>query len=198
MLMPMPADNQVHPPLGGRDYGTTLWRPTEHAVREAKITRFAGWLRDHGGPDLSGYDELWRWSVDEPEAFWASVWHHFEVLGRLGDGPVLSGGPMPDVRWFAGTTLNYARNALRTAGTQPGRTAVIYRSEAGRSGTLSYGELAAEVARVRGGLRELGVTRGDRVAAYAPNIPEALIGLLAAASLGAVWSSCSPRAFTPP
>ena len=114
------------------------------------------------------------------------------MLGHRGDGPVLAGGPMPDVTWFAGATLNYARNALRTAGTRPGRTAVIYRSEAGRSGTLSYGELAAEVARVRAGLRALGVTRGDRVAAYLPNIPEALIGLLAAASLGAIWSSCSP------
>jgi acetoacetyl-CoA synthetase len=196
MLMPMPtdepADDQVTAVAGGRDYGAPLWRPTERTIREARITGYAGWLRDAGGPDLRGYDELWRWSVAEPEAFWASLWRHFDVLGHLGDGPVLAGGPMPDVRWFEGTRLNYARNALRTAVTEPGRTAVIYRSEAGRSGTLSYGELAAEVARVRAGLRALGVTRGDRVAAYVPNIPEALIGLLAAASLGAIWSSCSP------
>jgi acetoacetyl-CoA synthetase len=192
MLMPMPTDDQARFPLGGRDYGDTLWRPTERTAAEARITRYAAWLRENGGPGLRGYDELWRWSVDEPGTFWASLWRHFDVLGRLGDGPVLSGGPMPDVSWFGGTTLNYARNALRTAGTQPGKTAVIYRSEAGRGGTLSYGELAAEVARVRSGLRALGVTQGDRVAAYAPNIPEALIGLLAAASLGAVWSSCSP------
>ena len=195
MLMPMPtdepADEQVTALLG-RDYGAPLWRPTERTIREARITGYAGWLRDAGGPDLGGYDELWRWSVAEPEAFWVSLWRHFDVLGHLGDGPVLAGGPMPDVRWFEGTTLNYARNALRTAASDPGRTAVIYRSEAGRSGTLSYGELAAEVARVRAGLRALGVTRGDRVAAYVPNIPEALIGLLAAASLGAIWSSCSP------
>jgi acetoacetyl-CoA synthetase len=196
MLIPMPtdepADDQVTAVVGGRDYGVPLWRPTERTIRDARITGYAGWLRDTGGPDLRGYDELWRWSVAEPEAFWASMWRHFDVLGHLGDGPVLAGGPMPDVRWFEGTTLNYARNALRTAATQPGRTAVIYRSEAGRSGTLTYGELAAEVARVRAGLRALGVTRGDRVAAYVPNIPEALIGLLAAASLGAIWSSCSP------
>jgi acetoacetyl-CoA synthetase len=187
----MPTDDQVTA-LGGRDYGAPLWRPTERTSRDARITGYAAWLRDTGGPDLRGYDELWRWSVAEPEAFWASLWRHFDVLGELGDGPVLAGGPMPDVRWFGGATLNYARNALRTAATQPGRTAVIYRSEAGRSGTLSHGELAAEVARVRAGLRALGVTRGDRVAAYVPNIPEALIGLLAAASLGAIWSSCSP------
>src|SRR5262249_18003117 len=128
----------------------------------------------------------------EQEAFWTSIWEYFGVLGRLGEGPALSGGTMPDVTWFAGTTLNYARNALAAAGTQPDKTAVIFRSEAGRSGTLSYGELAAEVARVRAGLRALGVGQGDRVAAYLPSIPEALIGLLATASLGAIWSSCSP------
>jgi acetoacetyl-CoA synthetase len=105
---------------------------------------------------------------------------------------VLSGGPMPDISWFAGSTLNYASNVLRGADTHPGRTAVIYRSESGRAGTLSYAELAAEVRRVRAGLRALGVAKGDRVAAYLPSIPEALVGLLAAASLGAIWSSCSP------
>jgi acetoacetyl-CoA synthetase len=192
MLMPMPNDNQASAPALGRDYGTLLWAPSERAVREARITGYAAWLRDGAGPDLSGYDQLWRWSVAEPGAFWTSVWDYFGVIGRRGDGPVLAGGPMPDVTWFGGATLNYARNALRLAATQPGKTAVIFRSEAGRSGTLSYGELAAEVARVRAGLRALGVTQGDRVAAYLPNIPEALIGFLAAASLGAIWSSCSP------
>jgi len=192
MLMPMPTDDQAAAALGGRDYGATLWEPSERVVRRARITGYQAWLRDSRGMDLGGYDELWRWSVARPDEFWASVWDYFGVLGRRGDGPVLSGGPMPDVSWFGGTTLNYARNALRTARTQPDQTAVIFRSESGRSGTLSFGQLAAEVARVRAGLRALGVTRGDRVAAYVPNTPEALIGLLATASLGAIWSSCSP------
>jgi acetoacetyl-CoA synthetase len=178
--------------LGGRDYGATLWEPGEGSARDARITSYAAWLREGRGPALRGYDELWRWSVADPAGFWASVWDYFDVIGRRGDGPVLSGGPMPDVTWFGGSTLNYARNALRTASTQPGKTAVIFRSEAGRSGSLSYGELASEVARVRDGLRALGVAKGDRVAAYLPNIPEALIGLLATSSLGAIWSSCSP------
>jgi len=178
--------------LGGRDYGATLWEPSEESIREARITGYMAWLRDSSGRKLSGYDELWQWSVTKPEEFWASVWDYFDVLGRRGDGPVLAGGPMPDIRWCGGTTLNYARNAPRMARTHPDKTAVIFRSEAGRSGTLSYSELAAEVARVREGLRALGVTTGDRVAAYLPNIPEALIGLLATASLGAIWSSCSP------
>jgi acetoacetyl-CoA synthetase len=203
MLMPMPTDAQViagdpdggddpAAALGGRDYGATLWEPSEQSVRDARITGYLDWLHQASGQVLAGYDELWQWSVAEPAEFWASVWDYFDVLGRRGDGPVLAGGPMPDVRWFGGTTLNYARNALRLARTHPDQAAVIFRSEAGRSGTLSYAELAAEVARVREGLRALGVTAGDRVAAFVPNIPEALAGLLATASLGAIWSSCSP------
>src|SRR5499427_5628382 len=117
---------------------------------------------------------------------------YFEVLGERGDGPVLAGGPMPDVTWFPGATLNYARNALRAALTDPARIAVIAHGEEGQLATLTYAELAAEVARVRAGLAALGVARGDRVAAFLPNIPAALIGLLATASLGAIWSSCSP------
>jgi len=199
MLMPMSTDDRVTAAtsagsgaLGGRDYGATLWQPTERSIRDARITDYAAWLRDCRGHDLSGYHDLWQWSVARPAEFWASVWDYFDVLGRRGDGPVLSGGPMPDVHWFEGTTLNYARNALRTARTQPRETAVVFRSESGHGITLSYFELEAEVARVRAGLQGLGVAKGDRVAAYLPNIPEALIGLLAAASLGAIWSSCSP------
>jgi acetoacetyl-CoA synthetase len=116
------------------------------------------------------------------------------VLGDRGDGPEPKplAGAMPDVRWFEGATLNYARNALRTAWTDPDRTAIIFSAERRQAGSLTYGELAAQVARVARGLRILGVGRGDRVAALLPNVPEAVIGLLAAASLGAIWSSCSP------
>ena len=192
MLISMPTDDRPGPSPAGRDYGTTLWQPGPATIENAGITRYASWLSATRGLTLPGYDELWRWSVSEPAEFWASVWDYFDVLGKRGDGPVLSGGSMPDVSWFTGTTLNYARNALRTASTEPGRTAVIYASEAGRSGTLSYGELDRQVATVRAALRALGVAQGDRVAAYLPNIPQALIALLATASLGAIWTSCSP------
>jgi acetoacetyl-CoA synthetase len=151
-----------------------------------------GVLDPDGGLDTGGYRKLWDWSVSDPGIFWDSVWDYFGVLGGRGSGPALAGGPMPDVRWFEGATLNYARNALRAAGTDPDRTAVIYRGEDGTAGTLTYGELDRAVAGVAAGLRSLGVTAGDRVAAYLPNVPEALIGMLAAASLGAIWSSCSP------
>ncbi len=114
------------------------------------------------------------------------------MLGSRGDGPVLEGGPMPAVEWFPGSRINYARNALRTASTDPDRTAIRYRSEAGHDGSLTFGELDEQVAIVRAALVALGVQRGDRVAAYLPNSPQALIGLLATASLGAIWTSCSP------
>ncbi len=129
-------------------------------------------------------------STSQP-SFWSSIWDYFGVLGARGDGPLLT-GQMPDTRWFAGTTLNYARNALYRAGIDPAHTAVKYRTETGRDGQLSYGELRAHVARVRAGLASLGVGLGDRVAAYLPNSPEALIAMLATASLGAIWTSCSP------
>jgi acetoacetyl-CoA synthetase len=194
----MPADEQVTQlgehaagPLGG-GYGATLWEPSERSVSQARITGYLAWLASQRDRDFSGYDDLWRWSVASPEEFWPSVWDYFDVLGNRGDGAVLSGGEMPDVRWFSGATLNYARNALRSARSRPDATAVVFRSENGISRTLSYSDLGRETARVADGLRALGVSRGDRVAAYAPNIPEALTGLLAAASLGAIWSSCSP------
>ncbi len=177
----------------GRGYGAILSSPTDADISRARISDYIRWLAERRDVRTDGsYASLWQWSVDEPADFWASIWDYFDVIGSRGDGPVLQGGPMPDVSWFAGSTLNYARNALRVAASAPDRPAMIYRSEAGHSGTLSYGELAAGVATVRAALMELGVQRGDRVAGYLPNSPQALIGLLATASLGAIWTSCSP------
>jgi acetoacetyl-CoA synthetase len=178
--------------LAGRDYGEVLWEPSAEAISRARVTAYARWLAATRGLNLRNHDQLWQWSVDEPAGFWESVWDYFGVLGDRGTGPVLSGAEMPGVSWFDGATLNYARNALRIARTEPDRTAVIYRSEDGSGGALSYGELEREVTRVAAGLRALGVTAGDRVAAYLPNVPEALIAMLATASLGGIWSSCSP------
>ncbi|MDQ2875213.1 MAG: acetoacetate--CoA ligase, partial [Actinomycetota bacterium] len=122
----------------GRDYGETLWAPTAATVDRARMTHYARWLSaERGLAAGGGYDELWQWSVADPGRFWTSIWDYFDVLGQRGDGPPLSGGPMPDVTWFAGTTVNYARNALRHAGSDPTRTAVIFESEAGRAGRLS-------------------------------------------------------------
>ncbi|WP_326820235.1 acetoacetate--CoA ligase [Streptosporangium sp. NBC_01756] len=166
--------------------GALLWEPTPEVVRNAKITRYMAWLGRSGD-----YTSLWQWSVDAPAEFWSSIWDYFDVVGERGDGPVIS-GTMPGAEWFTGSTLNYAANALRLAASDPDRPAVVFRDETGGRRTLTLGELAEEVARVRTGLAGLGVGRGDRVAAYAPNVPETLIAFLATASLGAIWSSCSP------
>ncbi|MEV4378595.1 acetoacetate--CoA ligase [Streptosporangium sp. NPDC049644] len=166
--------------------GALLWEPSPEVVRNAKVTRYAEWLGRAGD-----YESLWQWSVDAPAEFWTSIWDYFGVAGERGDGPVMS-GEMPGTEWFAGSTVNYAANALRGAVSDPGRLAVVARDEAGGRRTFTRGELAEEVARVRAGLVALGIGRGDRVAAYVSNVPEALIAFLATASLGAVWSSCSP------
>jgi acetoacetyl-CoA synthetase len=180
---------------GAPDYGQPLWTPSPDVTARAEITRYARWLAGRGGPqtgpDATGYRELWQWSVDEPAEFWASIWEFFGVLGHRGDGPVLA-GQMPSAQWFAGSTLNYARNALRAAESDPDKVAVVYSAETGRNGQLTYRELRAEVARIRAGLEALGVGLGDSVAAYLPNSPEALIAMLATTSLGAIWTSCSP------
>ncbi|MGE5287549.1 MAG: acetoacetate--CoA ligase [Micromonosporaceae bacterium] len=191
----MPPDNEVTAPAGagGRvREGDLLWEPGPYETGHSRIARYLGWLASQRGLNFGGYAELWRWSVDQPGPFWESVWDFFDVPGRRGDRPALEGGPMPDVRWFGGSVVNYARVALRRAESDPAATAVIFRSEAGHRGHLTYGELAAEVARVQAGLRALGVTRGDRVAAFLPNAPQALIAMLATTALGAIWSSCSP------
>jgi acetoacetyl-CoA synthetase len=177
----------------GHGYGTPLWEPDARTIKNARVSRYMRWLADRG-VRTGDYPALWTWSVTSPGEFWTSIWDYFDVLGDRGDGdrPALTDGTMPDVHWFPGATLNYARNALRTAWTDPDRPAIIFSSERDRSGTLTYAQLAAEVARVARGLRGLGVRKGDRVVALLPNIPEAAIGLLAAASIGAIWSSCSP------
>ncbi len=174
-----------------RDYGETLWEPSVAVKERAVLTSYARWLADHGGPATRDYPELWRWSVSDLAGFWSSVWDFFGVLGERGSGPVLA-GEMPGTEWFAGSTVNYARNALHLAASHPDRAALIFSSETGRHGTLSYGELRRQVARVQAGLAALGVGLGDRVAGYLTNSPEALIAMLATTSLGAIWTSCSP------
>ncbi|MFC5826852.1 acetoacetate--CoA ligase [Nonomuraea insulae] len=162
--------------------GELLWEPGEEVIESARLTHYLRWLGRSGD-----YEDAWRWSVDQPAEFWTSIWDYFDVIGDRGDGPVVS-GKMPDVTWFAGSSLNYAENALRrTEG-----TALIFVSEDGGRQELTWAELREEVARVRAGLVRLGVGRGDRVAAYLPNIPQALIACLATASLGAIWSAGSP------
>jgi acetoacetyl-CoA synthetase len=170
-----------------------LWTPDPAAVERSRMAAFRKTLRDERGLDLAEYDALWAWSVAEPEAFWDAVARFFEV--RFHDSPerILDERVMPGARWFPGATLNYAEHALRPGeGKSDDDLAVVFRREDGLTERLTFGELRAQVAAARAGLAELGVGRGDRVVALLPNTPQALVAFLAAASLGAVWSSCSP------
>ncbi|HWA55043.1 MAG TPA: acetoacetate--CoA ligase [Solirubrobacterales bacterium] len=167
-----------------------LWDPPAELVERSRLREYMGWLSTERGLDFTDYDELWRWSVSDLEGFWSSIWEFFEVQA---DGEIeraLGSREMPGARWFAGTRLNYAEHVF--AGKDDAETAILHASELRELGELSWGELRAQVAALAAGLRELGVERGDRVVAYMPNIPEATVAFLAAASIGAVWSSCSP------
>jgi acetoacetyl-CoA synthetase len=169
--------------------GDLLWSPSDADRARANLTRYMAWLREHRNLDLSSYDDLWAWSVGDVEGFWASMWDYFEV-GHRPEGPVLpTRRTMPGARWFPGAELNYVDHALRR---RDDSIAVVFRSENGPSASMTFGELAKRTAEVAAGLRRLGVRRGDRVVAYASNIPETLVTFLATASLGAVWSACSP------
>jgi acetoacetyl-CoA synthetase len=170
--------------------GQLLWEPSAEAVERSAMTRYMRWLESERGLPLADYSSLWTWSVTELEQFWASIWDYFEVRSESPYARVLADRQMPGARWFEGAELNYAEHLFRD---QPGgEVAVLHASELRELDQLTWGELGQQVAQVSAGLRSLGVERGDRVVAYLPNTPEALIAFLASASIGAVWSSCSP------
>ncbi|HEY8738242.1 MAG TPA: acetoacetate--CoA ligase [Candidatus Dormibacteraeota bacterium] len=169
--------------------GTPLWQPSEARRRAARITQFMDWLRAESGRDFGTYGELWRWSVESPEDFWAAAWHYFGIRASQPYERVLSGSEMPGARWFEGARLNFAEHALAADGEG---VAIVHKSEERPLRELTWRELREQVGAAAAGLRQLGVGPGDRVAAYVPNMPEAVVAFLATASLGAVWSSCSP------
>jgi acetoacetyl-CoA synthetase len=168
-----------------------LWEPTPEAIEGSAMTAFIDWLAAERGLCFGSYAELWEWSSTEIEQFWAAIWDYFEVGPPASAETVLAGREMPGSRWFEGAGLNYAEHLLRQGGDDD-QIAILGASELRQLDQLTWGELRERVAAVGAGLRELGVERGDRVVAYLPNVPEAVIAFLAAASIGAIWSSCSP------
>jgi acetoacetyl-CoA synthetase len=167
-----------------------LWRPSPARVADSNLTRFVRCVNARRGTRLRTYAELYDWSLGSPEAFWTELAQFADVRAEWGAGPVIEQPQrMPGARFFPEAKLNFAANLLRFDDEQP---ALVFRSERGARRTLSYRELRAEVARVAAGLQAAGVVAGDRVAGYLPNLPEAIIAMLAAASCGAIWSSCSP------
>jgi acetoacetyl-CoA synthetase len=169
--------------------GQVLWQPTVQQRAQSRLADYIGFLERTRGTRFDDYASLYAWSVSELGEFWTSIADYFGVAfkTRSAAGP---SGALPRAHWFEGSTLNYAEHALRQRGAE---VAVVARSESGARRVWTRAELARDVACARVGLRRLGVTRGDRVAAFLPNGGEALIAFLATASLGAVWSSCAPE-----
>jgi acetoacetyl-CoA synthetase len=173
--------------------GDLLWTPTEERVSRTRLRDYARWLADHRGLDFphraSDNEPMWQWSVNDLDGFWSSVWEYFGVEAATPHNAVLASDAMPGSVWFPGATLSYAAHALRHRGPEP---ALFVRREDGRNAVVSRDELRAAVGACASGLRRLGVGPGDRVAAVLPNAAEAVVAFLATASIGAIWSGCSP------
>lgn len=167
-----------------------IWRPSPARVADANLTRFIESVGTRKGLQLRDYDDLYAWSISQPADFWQELARFADVRADWGSGPALEHPHrMPGARFFPNARLNFAENLLRF---RDEHTALIFRNELGTRREISYRQLHDEVARVADGLKAAGVVAGDRVAGFLPNIPEAAIAMLAATSLGAVWSSCSP------
>ncbi|HET9702110.1 MAG TPA: AMP-binding protein, partial [Burkholderiales bacterium] len=166
------------------------WSPPEEMVRGANISAFMHWLGRERNLEFPDYDALWRWSVTDLDAFWCAVWDYFAIPSARPRGRALADPRMPGARWFPGVEMNYAEQVFRHATAE--RPAIVFRNEAGEDRELSWAELEVRVGALAASLRRMGIRRGDRVVAYLPNIPETVIAFLAVASLGAIWSVCSP------
>lgn len=204
------------------DREAPLWEPTPAERERAWLTGFTRWAGEREGRTFADYEQLRQWSVTELERFWTSIWEYFGVRCSRPYERVLDSHAMPGARWFGGAELNYAENMLRArhtgpergsgreddgrkdgaqggregrsaGGRDPNKIAVLHASELRPLAELTWGELSAQAAAVAGGLRALGVERGDRVVAYMPNIPETLVAFLATASVGAIFSSAAPE-----
>jgi acetoacetyl-CoA synthetase len=168
-----------------------VWTPSPERIASATLTRYRDWLNETRGLRVEGYHDLWQWSVDELEGFWASIWEFFQVEAGEPYERVLGRREMPGAEWFPGAQLSYAAHVFR--GRSDGDVAIRHASELRPLADMTWGELRARAGAIAAALREAGVVAGDRVAAYLPNVPETVAAFLGCASIGATWSSCAPE-----
>ena len=166
-----------------------LWQPSLERIRASNLHRFAHEVRRRYAIPGDDYAALHRWSVENRADFWSEIWRHGGVIGEMGEGPILVDDRMPGARWFPAARLNFAQNLLRRQDDAP---AIIFRREDGYRRVSSFRELHESVVLTARAMRAMGIGKGDRVAGYLPNMPETVIAMLASASIGAIWSSCSP------
>ena len=167
-----------------------LWTPSEAFIADTNIKAYMDWLSENKGLSFNSYSDLWQWSVDELEDFWASIWEYFDITSHTPYKQVLSSHQMPGAKWFEGSTLNYAEHFFKSYSDD--HPAIIFKSEVQEITEVSWRDLKSEVAKIASYLKSIGVEPGDRVVSYMPNIPQTIIAFLAVSSIGAVWSSCSP------
>ncbi|WP_349774464.1 acetoacetate--CoA ligase [Mesobacillus maritimus] len=168
-----------------------LWQPSEEMISQSNVKKFTNWLKETRGLEIEEYNDLWKWSVNDLEGFWSAIWDYFEIKSYTDYQEVVSGGKMPQVQWFQGATLNYAEHVFRNE--VEDKAAIISQSENRPKQELTWAELKKMTAAIAAYLKDAGIKPGDRVVAYAPNIPETVAAFLACASIGAVWSSCAPE-----
>ena len=169
--------------------GPALWKPSGKRIAASRMTDFMAFAADRENHSFGTYDQLYEWSVAHPERFWPAVWDFFDLSGQKGATVVENADAMPGARWFPEARLNFAENLLRRRDDHP---ALVFRGEDGRREVVTYRQLHTSVARLAASLRAAGVAPGDRVSGFMPNRPETVIAMLATASIGATWSSCSP------
>ena len=179
------VDVDARPPI--------LWTPPPDVRERSRVGAYLDWLARTRGLAFDDYAALHRWSIEDLDGFWSSAWEFFDVRSSTDPGPALAEPRMPGARWFPTARLNWAEHCLRLDGRAGADVVLIARSQTRERLSLTADELRDAVARARTGLLRIGVGPGDRVAAYLPNVPEAVIGLLATASIGAIWSSCAPE-----
>ena len=170
--------------------GALLWEPSREMKQQANVTHYMQWLESERRLHFDDPENLWEWSVNNLEDFWASLWDYFHIKASKPYRTVLAERKMPGAQWFPGAELNYAEHVFRNA--TPSRPALLFQSESQPLVEISWNELYQKVSMIAEALRAMGVQRGDRVVCYMPNVPESAIAFLASASLGAIWSSCSP------
>ncbi|MBA2878276.1 acetoacetyl-CoA synthetase [Anoxybacillus kamchatkensis] len=169
--------------------GDILWTPTKEQIEQSSVKKYMNWLEANKGLRFESHAELWKWSVEKLEQFWETVWEYGEIQSSAPYTCVLEERKMPRANWFPGARLNYAEHIFRNMKEKP---ALLFRSERVSLREVTWEELKQQTEAVASALKKLGVKQGDRVVAYMPNIPETVVAFLACASIGAIWSSCSP------
>lgn len=167
-----------------------LWQPSPSLLNDCNLTHYTQWLKQEKNLQFDNYASLWKWSTTQLEAFWESLWEYFKIIHHQPYELVLKGNKMPEYQWFEGATLNYAEHIFRQK--TDARPAIIFQSERHALTEMSWAELESQTAALARYFRACGLQTGDRVAAFLPNTPHAVVSVLATMSIGAVWSSCSP------